>query len=144
MPDSLEHKTVEWEEIFDSPDASAFEFPYPFTDKEINSIQKLCIIKCLRPDSMIKGIIKFVSESLGESFVQPPTFDLATSFADSVKHFPLLFILPGTDPLNILTSFAETKGKGSKFRKISLGSGTGKIASSYIEKAKKEGTWVLL
>jgi dynein heavy chain len=61
-----------------------------------------------------------------------------------VKYFPLLFILPGTDPLNILMSFAETKNKASKLKKVSLGAGTGTIASQYIKAAQKDGEWVLL
>jgi len=93
---------IEWQEIFNSNDASEFDFPAPYNNLAISPLSKLCIIKCLRPDSMVKAIIKYVSNYLGETFITPPTFNLTTSFADSVKHFPLLFILPGTDPLNIL------------------------------------------
>jgi hypothetical protein len=35
----------------------------------------------------------FVSNSLGQRFVEPPMLDLGDSLSDSVPHSPLLFIL---------------------------------------------------
>jgi dynein heavy chain len=36
---------------------------------------------------------------MGEQFVTPPTFDLDHSFNDSTYSSPLIFVLPGADPL---------------------------------------------
>ena len=74
---------------------------------------------------MLPAVTNFVTKKLGKSFVEPPPFDLAKSFADSNCVTPMIFILsPGADPIMALLKFAEDKGFGeSKFNSISLGQG---------------------
>lgn len=36
---------------------------------------------------------------MGEKFVNPPPFDLDLSYSDSTNATPLIFVLPGADPL---------------------------------------------
>jgi len=58
---------------------------------------------------------------MGEQFVNPPLFDLELSFNDSTFSTPLIFVLPGADPLQSLTAFAIAKKKLDTMRSISLG-----------------------
>jgi dynein heavy chain len=56
---------------------------------------------------------------------------------------PMIFILStGADPTSSLLKYAQDKGK--QISVISLGQGQGVKAEKSIERAKVEGSWVLL
>ena len=57
----------------------------------------------------------------GDQFVNPPPFDLENSYNDSTHFTPLIFVLPGADPLQSLTAFASVKKKLESMKSISLG-----------------------
>jgi dynein heavy chain, axonemal len=95
-----------------------------------------------RPDKFIKAIKDFVSLELGEKFVQPPFFQIQSSFSSSLSYIPLLFILPGSDPMTTLMSFADQRS--IQLRAISLGQGQGIFAEKEIDDAKSGGGWVML
>merc|ERR1719261_1614279 len=108
-------------------------------------MQKLCFIRAFRLDNLKEAVINFISAKLGQFFVEPPTFDIAKSFADSVNTTPLIFILsPGTDPVGDVVAFADKQGIGKRFESISLGQGQGPKATKMIENAQGTGGWVLL
>uniref|UniRef100_A0AAV2LX57 Dynein heavy chain n=1 Tax=Knipowitschia caucasica TaxID=637954 RepID=A0AAV2LX57_KNICA len=131
--------------IYDSKDPANTPQPAPWSEK-LNELQKIIIIRCLRPDKMVSAITKYVTSKLGKTFVQPPPFDLSKSYQDSNATIPLVFVLcPGADPMASLLKFATDKNMAaSKFQSISLGQGQGPIAAKMITTAMKEGTWVCL
>merc|ERR1719446_1194865 len=99
----------------------------------------------MRLDCLKSSVITFISNQIGQKFVEPPTFDIARSFADSVNTTPLIFILsPGTDPVGDVVAFADKQGIGKRFESISLGQGQGPKATKLIENAQGTGGWVLL
>lgn len=67
----------------------------------------------------------FVSEKMGQSYIEPPTFDLDGSYADSNCCTPLIFVLsPGADPMAALLKFGTDIGMtGKRIQSISLGQG---------------------
>merc|ERR1719446_925735 len=99
----------------------------------------------MRLDCLKSSVITFISNQIGQRFVEPPTFDIAKSFADSLNTTPLVFILsPGTDPVADVISFAEKLGMLKRFESISLGQGQGPKATKMIENAQGTGGWCLL
>ena len=79
----------------------------------------------------------FILNELGDKFANPPNFEIKKSFEDSSKSNPLVFLLPGSDPLNLLIKFAENKMKRMKI--ISLGQGQGYFAQKAIQEATLNG-----
>ncbi|CAK81423.1 unnamed protein product (macronuclear) [Paramecium tetraurelia] len=138
--DSMRNFPEVWMELLDSPDGHQIRFPEPFVI--ITPIQRMCIIKALRPGKLPRVIQEFVASELGDKYIQPPSFSLHQSFQGSNPKSPLLFVLPGTDPMNALLNFA--KQKDIQLRSVSLGQGQGVIAEKEIEDAKQSGTWVIL
>ncbi|KAF7280376.1 hypothetical protein GWI33_006107 [Rhynchophorus ferrugineus] len=134
-----------WKEIFDSGEPQKKTLPSPW-DKKLDSLQKLLILRCIRFDKIVPAIQDFVTEHLGKQFVEPPPFDLASSFADSHCCIPLIFVLtPGADPTAVLLKFADDQGFGAaRLFALSLGQGQGPIAVKLIDEGVKNGTWVVL
>eukprot|EP00055_Hartaetosiga_balthica_P018142 m.129163 g.129163 ORF g.129163 m.129163 type:complete len:2586 (+) comp9459_c1_seq4:2-7759(+) len=119
--------------------------PGDWEDK-LTDMQKLILLRCLRPDKIVPRVQQFVKDNMGTRYTEPPTFDLPGSYADSHCCAALIFVLsPGADPMASLLKFAEARGYGGeKTRAISLGQGQDVVAENLIKKAMKEGTWVVL
>ncbi|GIY63283.1 dynein heavy chain 3, axonemal [Caerostris darwini] len=133
-----------WKEVYDSLNPHEIDYPFPFA--ALDGLYKMTVLRCLRPDKLIPAVQNFVSNSLGQFYIEPPTFDLVGSYADSTCCTPLIFVLsPGADPMAALLKFGTDKGMtGSKIQSISLGQGQGPIAKAMIDKALQEGSWVVL
>uniref|UniRef100_A0A8C2TNX8 Dynein axonemal heavy chain 12 n=1 Tax=Coturnix japonica TaxID=93934 RepID=A0A8C2TNX8_COTJA len=142
---NITENTGEWKKIYDSKEPENVPLPEPL-NSALNELQKMIILRCLRPDKIGPAIATFVTEKLGKKFVEPPPFDLTKSYSDSNSTIPLIFVLsPGADPMSSLLKFANDKEMvGSKFQSISLGQGQGPIAAKMIEEGMAEGTWVCL
>ncbi|OCT58631.1 dynein heavy chain 12, axonemal [Xenopus laevis] len=138
-------KANEWHTIYDSKEPHSAPLPSPFNN-QLNELQKMIILRCLRPDKISPSISNFVTEKLGKKFVEPPPFDLSKSYMDSSATIPLIFVLsPGADPMASLLKFANDKSMGGdKFQAISLGQGQGPVATKMIKEALVAGTWVCL
>ncbi|KER25823.1 hypothetical protein T265_06797 [Opisthorchis viverrini] len=140
----FETHLTEWKRYYDSKDPHETPLPPPW-DK-VDVFRALIVLRCIRPDKVVPGVLNYVREKLGRKFIEPPPFDLARTYQDSSCTTPLLFILsPGADPTMALLKFATDKGfGGARFQSISLGQGQGPIAANMIAQGKADGSWVLL
>ncbi|KAJ3073863.1 Dynein heavy chain 7, axonemal [Podochytrium sp. JEL0797] len=141
FPDDVD----QWKRLFESTDPHKVDFPGQWRN-QLNSFQKLLVLRCLRPDKLTAALQLYIIEKLGKRFVEPPPFNLASSYADSNTCSPLIFILsPGADPMTGLIKFAEEKKmSGNRLQSISLGQGQGPIAAKLISSGVNEGSWIVL
>uniref|UniRef100_A0A1B0AXU3 AAA+ ATPase domain-containing protein n=1 Tax=Glossina palpalis gambiensis TaxID=67801 RepID=A0A1B0AXU3_9MUSC len=133
-----------WERIYDHSEPQDQIYPEPWNNKTTR-IEKIIILKALRPDKVFLAVQHFIANEIGAQFVTPPDFDISKSFTESTALTPLIFILsPGADPLGALLSYAEKMGYDETFQSISLGQGQGPIAENLIKNAQDLGYWVCL
>ncbi|KAK6187847.1 hypothetical protein SNE40_005782 [Patella caerulea] len=140
----FQENTKTWRKLYDSSAPQDHKLPSPFD--AVTGMGKMVILRTLRPDKIVPAVQNFIVDNLGQSFIEPPTFDLAGSFADSNCCAPLIFVLsPGADPMAALLKFGQDMGySGQRIQTISLGQGQGPIAAKMIENAIKDGSWVVL
>ncbi|KAJ1435246.1 dynein heavy chain, partial [Ochromonadaceae sp. CCMP2298] len=141
--DTYKAHGAKWEKVMES------DKPSDLIDELLGDtydiFKKLCVLRCLRPDVVVPAVQHFISESMGNKFIEPPPFDLKGCFEVSKCTTPLIFVLtPGAAPMTELMKLAEEMGFGSKLSAISLGQGQGPIAENAIQDAADKGTWVCL
>ncbi|XP_054472107.1 dynein axonemal heavy chain 1 [Anoplopoma fimbria] len=128
--------------IFDSNQPHREPLPGEW-DTELDSFQKLLVLRCLRADCLVQGLQDFVSAHLGQRFIEPQTSDLSVVFTESSPFTPLIFVLsPGTDPAADLYKFADVMQFSKKMSAISLGQGQGPWAEILLHSALERGHWV--
>ncbi|XP_069860475.1 dynein axonemal heavy chain 3 isoform X1 [Dipodomys merriami] len=114
MKGLMEHfaqNTQEWKLIYDS--AWPHEETFPGSWKFLEGLEKMVILRCLRPDKMVPAVREFIAEHMGKVYIEPPTFDLQGSYSDSSCCAPLIFVLsPGADPMAGLLKFADDLNMG--------------------------------
>ncbi|NWI54818.1 DYH17 protein, partial [Calyptomena viridis] len=120
----------------------------PMDWKNKSALQKLCVLRCLRPDRMTYAIRKFVEEKMGSKFVKERSIDLSEVYKESSPSTPLFFILsPGVDPLKDVEALGMRLNftiENGKIHNVSLGQGQEVVAERAMEVAAVEGHWVIL
>jgi dynein heavy chain len=134
----------DWLNYFEDDQTHKATVPSGLNDK-LNEFEKMCVLRCLRPDKMTDAIQGFVASELGHRFIEPPPFDLPLSYKASQCCTPLIFVLSiGVDPMRDFLAFCEDQNMIKKQNAISLGQGQGPKAAALIEQAVERGEWVLL
>ena len=80
-------------------------------DEKLNLLQKLCVLRSVRPDKVVPGMQNFVTENIGGRFIEPPPFEISKCFKDSTNTMPIVFVLSaGADPMeaNLALTIALT------------------------------------
>jgi len=155
LPEKIRESPKEWKQYFDSiiqqrsvdssPRKSATAIiTAPGDFAKMTPFEKLCLLKAYAADKFVSGVKDYVANSIGQKFLYYPPFDLEKSFKNAQPSTPLIFVLPGTDPMATLRTFAQARGKLDTMKPVSLGQDQGPIAVKYIEEAKKNGSWVIL
>lgn len=138
----FEENPDQWKAIYESLEPQEENYPNNWKHK-LSAVQSIIVLKVLRPDKLIPSIKNAIGAQLGPHFVEWEVGDLDSVFEDAGPFSPIIFILStGSDPLDQIFKLAE------KFQFecniISLGQGQERAAGNAIEKAKKEGSWIVL
>ncbi|XP_078083834.1 dynein axonemal heavy chain 11 [Mustelus asterias] len=135
-----------WKKVVESECPEKEKFPQEWKNK--SSLQKLIMMRALRPDRMTYAIRKFVEEKLGTKYVEGRQLEFAKSFRESGPASPIFFILSsGVDPLKDVEALGKKLGftiDSGKLHNVSLGQGQEAVAEQAVTKASKEGHWVIL
>ncbi|KAM6104169.1 LOW QUALITY PROTEIN: dynein axonemal heavy chain 11 [Theristicus caerulescens] len=142
----IEGSSKRWKKWVESECLEKEKLPQEWTNK--SSVQELIILRALHPDRTMYALRNFVEEKLGLRYVESTRMDLGKSYEESSPATPVFFILsPGADPLEDI----ETLGKklaftidSGRFHNICLGQGRELVTKAALEKAARQGLWVLL
>jgi len=147
LGDDIQSDSDEWNEWFnsDSPELKSLPGEY---DKTITNIQKLILLKVMRPDRLLKSLRDFVSNTMGPEYITERSFNMRSTFDETNNQTPIFFTLfAGVDP----TPWVEGLGKelnktieNKKFVNISMGQGQEMPAEEILRRSAKEGSWVML
>uniref|UniRef100_A0A665X1Y1 Dynein, axonemal, heavy chain 9 n=1 Tax=Echeneis naucrates TaxID=173247 RepID=A0A665X1Y1_ECHNA len=142
----IEGSAKRWKKFVESENPEKEKFPQEWKSK--SSLQKLCMMRALRPDRMTYAVRDFVEEKLGSKYVIGRSLDFSVSFEESSPATPMFFILsPGVDPLKDVEKHGKKVGytfDNKNFHNISLGQGQEIIAEQALDLAAKNGHWVIL
>lgn len=111
-------------------------------------VQRMCIIRCLRPDRMTYAMRQFVEEEMGARFVEARTLSFEQTFAEMSNVTHTFFTLSaGVNPLKDVEALGEklkfTMQLGN-LHNVSLGQGQEVVAEAAIDVAAEKGHWVIL
>ncbi|XP_045020774.1 dynein axonemal heavy chain 9 isoform X3 [Bubalus bubalis] len=142
----IEGSTKSWKKFVESECPEKEKFPQEWKNK--TALQRLCMIRVLRPDRMTYALRDFIEEKLGSKYVVGRALDFAASFEESGPATPMFFILsPGVDPLKDVESQGKKLGytfNNRNFHNVSLGQGQEVVAEAVLDLAAKKGHWVIL
>jgi len=142
----IEGSAKRWKKFVESECPEKEKFPQEWKSK--SSLQRLCMMRGLRPDRMIYALSLFVEEKIGRKYTENRAVEFSRSYEETTPSTPVFFILsPGLDPLKDVEKVGNTLGftmDNKNFHNISLGQGQEIVAENAMEIAAKEGHWVVL
>uniref|UniRef100_A0A1I8MW68 Dynein axonemal heavy chain 2 n=1 Tax=Musca domestica TaxID=7370 RepID=A0A1I8MW68_MUSDO len=142
--DSFEQSAKLWQVWYATTNPEVEDLVGEWNDK-LTDFQKICVVRCLRPDRIQFCLTQFIVNSLGTRFVEPPVLDLKVTFEESIAQTPLIFVLsPGVDPAQSLLTLAEQVKMSARMFSLSLGQGQAPVATKLIMDGIRDGNWVFL
>ncbi|KAJ8971587.1 hypothetical protein NQ317_002870 [Molorchus minor] len=140
--DTFQNHVGHYKKIFESQEPHRLPLPSPL-NSQLDGFQKMVVLKSLRPDKVTNAMQDFLSQNLGQQFIEPQTSDLSAMYKESSPTTPLIFVLStGTDPAAELYKFADRMKMSKRMFSISLGQGQGPRAEKMIKDGLDVGSWV--
>jgi len=144
--ESLEQDALGWKRWFSEEKAEIADLPRSVRD--ISFFHRLFLLRVLRQDRIGSALTQFLIEHLGIEYTEADPFSLELSYLESTPITPFFFVLfPGVDPTPDIESLGRKLGyteANGRFINISMGQGQETIALNALNKAAKEGSWIML
>ena len=142
----METESLQWKKWYGDEKAESAELPKSF--KDISLFHRILLLRALRPDRLQGALTQYVTESLGEPFVEQPSFDMQNCYNEMSVQTPAFFVLfPGVDPTPDVERVGAKYGKTSKdqtFTNISMGQGQEQIALNALKDSAIKGNWLMI
>ncbi|GAB5581369.1 dynein axonemal heavy chain 17 isoform X1 [Prionailurus iriomotensis] len=146
LDSDIEGSAKRWKKLVESEAPEKEIFPKEWKNK--TALQKLCVLRCMRPDRMTYAVRNFVEEKMGSKFVEGRSVEFSKSYEESSPSTPIFFILsPGVDPLKDVEALGKKLGftiDNGKLHNVSLGQGQEVVAENALDVAAEMGHWVIL
>ncbi|KAK3239772.1 hypothetical protein CYMTET_50328 [Cymbomonas tetramitiformis] len=146
LSSDIEGAAKRWHLWMDTQQPEMESMPQEWRTK--TSMQKLCVLRALRPDRLRYATSDLVKEYMGEAYMESVTFQLGQIFPETNPTTPVLFVLTtGVDPVRDVEHLGSQMSKSAEsgsFLLVSLGQGQEPIAEAGIEKMAKDGGWIFL
>ncbi|KAK3254424.1 hypothetical protein CYMTET_36360, partial [Cymbomonas tetramitiformis] len=144
LQDMMEAEPSSWEDWLMGPNPENSSPPALDT----TMIQRLLLLRVLRPDRMGHAMADYVSSELGEMYLEQEPFSMTETYKESGPGIPVLFILfPGVSAVKDVEALAGIHGftaeKGT-LHHISMGQGQEKGAEACLDRFTERGGWIFL
>ena len=94
----IETSSKRWKKFVECECPEREKFPQEWKNK--TALQRLCMLRALRPDRMTYAIAAFIEDKLGQRYIEGRTVEFSKSFEETSPSTPIFFILsPGVNPL---------------------------------------------
>lgn len=142
---SMTEEALQWRKWFQDERSEAAELPRAF--KDLDLFHRLLLLRALRPDRLSPALVQYVTECMGEQFIEQPAFNVFQMYKEMNTETPVFFMLfPGVDPTNDVEQAGKANGKlmsDGTLVNISMGQGQEKPALEKLAEAGKKGNWVM-
>jgi dynein heavy chain len=122
--------------------------PPPGQLEDLTDLQRMLLLRVLRPDRLTSALSKWVAASMGTKYVEQEPFRVLSTYKESSAASPLFFVLfPGADVVKELQPLCERYNftqENGRFVNISMGQGQEKGAEDALDRFTESGGWVFL
>jgi dynein heavy chain len=138
--------TKTWKLFCDSIEAEDMPLHEPWNSR-LEKLQKLILVKILRPDKLVEVMNIFLSNNLGYKFIEPLPSDLGRVLSDTGPKVPVLFLLSERSyPLEMVKALRRGRHNetSADIHIFSLHADCAGTLIKVVESSLKDGSWIVI
>jgi len=132
-----------WKRVHDASEPHLQPLPRHW-DADLQGVDRLCVLRCLRPDYIANAVRTFVRRELGEAFLEGTDVDISKMVAESSPAIPIVVTTRPHDLAAAASFVVEvSQSSGHTISRVVVRSGHMQVANTSLNKAKSECHWIL-